>query len=295
MANGFAVRAHLMLHTLHSPTTEPRPAGLAGASRHAPGPVRPRPPDTRSRHDPSGCRSCPGSQTEAAPAAYAAVVIDVEDLELFQAAVDRAQLPPPGWTATRVASDIELWGLARPVLRGTDALSGPQELLWAIRAAMVRPAGGDPGNAGGHSLSERISGGSLTLMSFDARDIPPEFFERRKPRRWAVGFRPRELFWPIRPMEPSTPSIPPMRVPELESAINPFPRLRRGSRLNVQPDDPDPEPRSSGPSAAPDRLGRLESPTPTPDPVVRLGRGFPQSSLKGGKPRPSGAQSQLPD
>ena len=289
MANGFAARAHLMLHTPHNPSTEARPAGLAGTGRHAPGPVRPRRPDTSSRH------SCPGQQIEATPAAHTAVVIDVEGLELGQAAVDRAQMPPTRWTATRVASGSKLWGLARPVLRGSCALSGPQELLWAIRAAMVRPAGGDPGNAGGHLLSERIWGGSLTLMSFDARDIPPEFFERRKPRRWAVGFRPRELFWPIRPMEPSTPSIPPMRVPELESAINPFSRPRRGSRLNVQPDDPDPEPRSSGPSSAPDRLCRLGSPTPMPDPVVRLGRGFPQSSLKGGKPRPSGAQSQLPD
>ena len=278
-----------MLHTLQNPSTEARPAGLAGAGCHAPGPVRRRPPDTSSRHGPSECRSCPGSQIEAASTAHTVVVIDGGGLQLLQAAVERAQRPPPSWAATRVASGSKLWG------RGASALSGPQELLQAATPAMVHPAEGDLGTAGGHRQSERIWGGSLTLMSFDARDIPPEFFERRKPRRWAVGFRPRELLWPIRPMEPSTPSIPPMRVPERGSAINPFSRPRRGSRLNVQPDDPDPEPRPSGPSAAPDRLFRLGSPTPVPDPVVRLGRGFPQSSLKGGKPRPSGAQSQLPD
>lgn len=292
MANRFVARAHLMLQTLQNPTPAAPSAGLATAIRarapaHGGHELAPGPPQVLELsqladrleadrvHRRSGRRRGPRAAPGRHRAAPAAAEVDGRPRRL-------------GQQARRVVS-------GRPVLRGAGALSGPRSGSRPSEPPWSKQWEETPGCTGNRCAPGRISGGSLTFMSFDARDIPPEFFERRKPRRLAGGFRPRELFWPIRPMEPSTPSIPPMRVPELESAVNPFPRPRRGSRLNAQPDDPEPEPRSSGPSAAPDRLCRLGSPTPMPDPAVRLGRGFPQSSLKGGKPRPSGAQSLLPD
>ncbi|MYA41156.1 MAG: hypothetical protein F4Z31_05335 [Gemmatimonadetes bacterium] len=158
----------MTVQTLQNPTGDARSAGLAGAIRHAPEPVRQRLVEMNSRplvslghHHPQGrwtswrvgprkCWNYPSLQIGSTPTAYTAVVIDVDNPEQLQAAIERAHVPPPSWTVTRVDSGNKhaVWCLARPVLRGTDALSGPLEWFQAIRAAMIAAVGGDPGYTG---------------------------------------------------------------------------------------------------------------------------------------------------